>query len=456
MKSTPFQIILLAIFGAAAVVGVLVFAILTSSSSSSTAGPVVIWGTLDEKVIGQLIQDSTNGNENLAKVTYVQKDPSTFENELTRALAGGTGPDLIFFDQDIAVKDLNELSPIPYTEMTASQFQNIFIDAANPLLTPDGIAGFPILADPLVMYWNKDLLASAGLTQPPAQWSQLFTSLMQSLNQRDDSGSIKQSLIALGEYDNVDHAKDILSTLIMQAGGTVTVIDSATGLPVTALTRQDPTKKVPGVPAESALRFYTEFADASKNNYAWNHSLPSSIQAFTQGSLALYLGLASEESVIAATNPNLRFAVARVPQSTASGVTTARVYALGICRGAQNPVGAKIIAYTLATKQMSQAIAEGYHMVSARRDALQAIIAQTSDTNTSTDNARNAVVGNVTTKQVVVAQSATIAQTWADPDPQKTDVMFRAMIEDVTSGATQITEAVSRANAQLLAAIDGK
>lgn len=458
MKTTPFQIILLAVFGASAVIGVLVFAILTSTSKQSTTGPVVIWGTLDDKVMNQIIQDSANTNPNLAQVTYVQKDPHTYDEELIRALASGTGPDLFVFTHDNAVLDSSEISLIPYSEITPTQFQNLFIDAANPLLLPDGIAGLPFLVDPLVMYWNKDLLSTAGLTQPPQYWSQLFTTPMQSLTKRDDSGTIKQSLIALGEYQNVDHAKDIMSTLIMQVGGRITTRDPSTGELGAALTQPDPTNVVPGIPAETALRFFTEFSDPSKNDYSWNRAQPMASQAFAQGTVALYLGLASEQSAIASTNPNLRFAIARIPQSASGGVTTAHIYALGISKNSKNIVGAKTVAYTLVSKVISSLISGGYMMVSPRRDAL--ILNSVAGAPTSVDStvnaARIAALASATPEQTVINDSATISRTWSDPNSQKTGDMFRAMIEDTTSGGVLLSEAVSRANAQLLAIIAGK
>ncbi len=42
-----------------------------------------------------------------------------------------------------------------------------------------------------------------------------------------------------------------------------------------------------------------------------------------------------------------------------------------------------------------------------------------------------------------------IARAWVDPDPDKTAEVFRGMIEDTTSGALKINDALSRADKQL-------
>lgn len=452
----------MAVFGAAAIVGVLIFALMASTSTQTTVGSVVIWGTLDSKVISQVIQDAAGSSDTFSKVTYVQKDPQTYEDDLVRALASGTGPDLIIFDQGMAIKDMSEFSEIPYAEITPTQFQNLFIDAATPLLAHDGVVGLPLLADPMVLYWNKDLLANAGVTQPPTQWSQLFTNTMQSVTQRDDAGNITQSLIDLGGYDNIDHAKDILAMLIMQVGGTIMTMDPTTGTLSATLNRANPGNQNLdiGLPAEVALRFYTEFADPSKNDYTWNGSLPQASQAFAQGTLALYLGLASEEPIIAAANPNLRFGVARVPQSSVGGINIAHIYAIGIARTSKNPAGAKVVAYSLVARSMSDVLAQGYHMTSPRRDSLAAILNPVATTTTSStagiDAARTAALGTAAPETTIIAQSASIARSWPDPGSVQTDSIFRDMIEGVTSGALQTTEAVSKANTELLTLINGK
>jgi ABC-type glycerol-3-phosphate transport system substrate-binding protein len=459
MKTTPFQIILMSVFGASAIVGVLVFAILTSTGTQSTIGPVVIWGTFDSKSISQIIQDSSNGDANLALVTYVQKDQATYEADLTRALASGNGPDLFIMSQDQAITDASEVSLIPYTEVSPSQYQNLFISATSPFMLHDGIVALPFIADPLVLFWNKDLLGSAGVTEAPKFWSQLFTTPMQSLTTKDDSGTLTQNLIALGEYGNIDHAKDILATLIMQVGGAITTRDPTTGDLTGSLGKADTSGSLEGTPAESALRFYTEFSDPSKNYYSWNRAQPLASMAFAHGTSALYIGYASEQSEIEKINPNLKFAMARIPQSgsTQGPITTARVYAIAISRNSRNIVGAKTIAYTLVSAPFSNAIANSYGMVSPRRDVLtpSTIKAAPTSVDPKVNAARAAAFASSTPDEDVITQSAIIAQGWSDPDPLKTNEIFRAMIEDTTSGAILLAEAIGRANSQLLAIIAG-
>jgi len=291
-KLSVFQITLLAAFGALAVAGVLIFAFAIGGGTTTQIGAVTIWGTLDSNAFAAVLRQAAEANSSLSQVSYDQKDPATFDSDLTKALAGGTGPDLILLPQDSVYKDAAELVVIPDTLVSQSQFSSTFIDAADPFYGTSGALAFPLLVDPLVLFWNKDLLASAGFSSPPEYWDQLFA-IAEKVSVKDSSGTISKSAIDFGEYQNVDHAKDILATLILQVGGTVTGFDSAGHL-ISALV---PKTGGAAAAAESALTFYTEFADPSKDFYSWNRALPDGQQAFSAGQLALYVGYARESEL---------------------------------------------------------------------------------------------------------------------------------------------------------------
>ncbi len=436
MKLSPFQIILLAAFGAFAVVGVIIFAIATNTSKSSSTGPVVIWGTLDANTFSAAIQTASEaGDTTLQQTTYVQKDPSTYQSDLAKALASGQGPDLFLMTQDETIIDAGEATPIQSTSLSLSQFQNTFIEAADPFFSQAGQAiAIPIIADPLMLYWNKDMLASAGLSQPPQYWDQLL-SITTALTVKDDSGNIKKSAIDFGTYANVDHAKDILSTLIMQAGGQITRYDQSKLVSAIASNGGSLSGSTP--PTLTALDFYIEFADPSNEEYTWNGSLPESIQAFADGSLGLYIGRASEQSIIAQKNPNLNYGVALLPQIRSSSVSvdSSEVYALAVARTSKNPTGAIAVAYDLASQANTSALALAFGMAPARRDVLAEI-----------------TQGN----QVLIDKAAVMSYSWVDPDPQATAGIFQAMIEDTASGALSGNNAVSRADGQIGEAINSQ
>ena len=421
-----FQIVLMATFAALAVGAVLIFAFAVGGSTSTAVGSVKIWGTLDATSFNSVIRQAVENDPRLSLVTYVQKDSATFTTDLTNALASGTGPDLVLLAQDEAYAQASKLTPIPYTSISQSQFQNTFVEAANPFLSSGGVLGVPLSVDPLVLYWNKDMLSTAGFAQAPQYWDELYD-MATHITHRDDSGNISKSLIGFGEYANVQNAKDILSMLILQAGGTITGRESDTGNIVSAISPKtgDATQATP-----SALRFYTEFADPSKADYTWNRSLANSRQAFAAGDVALYIGYASEKPLIKSMNPNLNFAPAPVPQMRNGPRATdmGRVYAFVVPRTSSNPTGAITVESVLTATDVSLSISTALGIPSARRDVL-ALKAQ-GDTD-------------------LFNRQAIIARSWIDPDPVKTEPIFRDMIENTTSGTMLLSEAVQRADQEM-------
>jgi len=435
MKMSSFQIILLCIFGAFAVAGILIFAFLVGSNSGSSIGAVTVWGTFDDVAVQTIIRQLSEEDSRLRQVTYVRKNADTFEQELTNALASGTGPDLFLLRSDHTLVDAPKIASIPYETFSREQFESVFVEAARPFLGEEGVLAVPLTVDPYVMYWNRDLLSAAGFAKPPAYWDETFdmartitdcqrvTALeSNTIVGCDETRTIKKATVALGEFDNVDHAKGIISLLILQAGGPITQRDSAGSLSPSLMARQGEVAQ----PAESALTFYTTFANPARDAYSWNKSFTSSRAAFANGDLALYVGLASEYALIKRLNPNLNFAVAAIPQIRNVDKSTNSGYAYGfaIPRASKNPGGALTAAYLLASPESSKALATVFGQSSARRDVL-ALGAQ----------------GN----EDLFNRQTLITRTWEDPNPVETTRIFRDMINSITSGSAKVTEALQRA-----------
>lgn len=419
-----FQVIMLALFGALGIAGVLIFAFAVGNTGDNKVGAVEIWGTLNPAAFTTVIRNAAENDASFSQITYVQKDPTTYESDITEALAAGRGPDLFLLREDRSLADAPKIFPIPYKSLSASQFENVWVEAASSYLTEAGVVGVPMFVDPLVLYWNRDLFSSAGLASPPSFWDEL-SQMTQKITKRTDSGTIEKSAVAFGEYANVEHAKEILATLILQAGGAITERD-ANGRILPALS---PRAGETNLSTENALRFYTQFADPSKDDYSWSRALPGSREAFIAGDLALYVGYASEKSEITRANPNLNFAVAQLPQirGAARLTTTARVYALAAPR-ASDPSAAVTAAFLLAATDINRNLALALGISSARRDVLSA---------------------TASGEEALFNRSAIFSRSWLDPEPDKTANIFRAMIENTTSGAARLGDAVQRANQEL-------
>lgn len=435
MKSglTTFQAIMLSLFGVVAVVAIGIFAFLSTYGGGSSVGRVVIWGTLDESAFTTTIRVLAEDDTRFSQVVYVQKDSRTYDAELSEALASGAGPDLFILRDDYARRHAGKITPFTEGLLSAKQFEDSFIDGAESLKTTNGILGVPFAVDPLILYWNRDMLAASGIANPPAFWDEVYP-LSTTLTERSSTNSIIKSAIAFGEFQNVSFAKEILSTLILQAGGAITATDS-TGRLIPALAGRTSTGQDAQSASQSALRFFIDFADPAKDFYSWNRALPQSRSAFAAGDLALYVGLASETTLISRLNPNLNFSVAPLPQIRGRDVLIdgGYIYSLAISRSSANKGGANTIAFLIAGSDFSRYLTQALGMAPARRD----LLAESS-----------------TGDSILFKRQALIVRSWIDPDPDRTDGIFRAMIEDATSGALRINEAIQRADQEMAVILD--
>ena len=299
----------------------------SSSTTTGLQGKITIWGTFNNPDIFKVFDDMRTDNRDLT-IRYVIKKESSYQQDLIEAFASGTGPDLFFITPDMVLKNKPYVFKIPYTSYPEKTFKDSFIDGADVYTDSEGIIGFPFVVDPIVMYYNKDILSNEGISTPPQYWDELFA-LNSQLTKKKNDGTIMQSMIGLGRYDNVSHAKDILATLLMQSGNNIV---AKNGSGYTTILNENP-QALPTSPIESILNFFITFSNPTSDAYSWNRALPNSIDMFTGGKLAFYLGRASELFKIQSVNPNLSFDVAPILQTKGTNLkrTYGNIYAVA-CR----------------------------------------------------------------------------------------------------------------------------
>lgn len=422
--NTRFQVIVTLIFGFFIVVGVIIFST-SRGTSTRPENNITVWGTLPESNFATILRDHPVGKDKEFVITYVQKRSTTFDQEFIEALAEDKGPDIIFLPHDSMWKHQSKIFPISYQTFNERRFKDTFIEQGELYLTSEGILGLPILVDPLVMYWNRDMFSNASISKAPEYWDEFFD-LAQKLTKKDQSFNITESGISLGEFRNVNNAKEIVSALIMQAGSSIT---SRTENAVTVVLNERMGQAV--IPAEAAVNFYTEFSNPIKLFYSWNRSLPRSDNFFTSGDLAIYFGFASEFSQIKEKNPNINFDVAAFPQSRESKtkITYGSMQALSVVKNSKNIVAAIQVAAALTDKEHSGAISALAKLPPVRRDLLSEVPSDAYG--------------------VLFYQGALRSRAWIDPDATATENIMQNMIESITAGRLRTSQAVSRAHAEI-------
>ena len=424
---SKFQIILLAAFAVSIVLGVAAFSLYRGSSNQSVA--MTVWGDIAAQDFSLLLDTPAISQDRAFTVSYVEKSAGTIETEFTEALARGVGPDLVILTQDKLWKNKSKLSLIPYESISERDFGTTFIEEGELFLDEEGIYALPLSIDPMVLYYNRDLLSAAGQARPIAYWDEIYKAAA-NLSKLDAAGNLVSSVMALGEARNINHAKDILSLLLLQAG---TPITSFIGSELRS--QLSANFGTPTSPGEAAFDFYTQFSNPTRAYYSWNRSLIDAQTHFTSGSSAYYLGFASELRVLKNKNPTLNFGISLVPQSRVSGktITFGRLRAVAISRGSSNPSLALALATKLVSKEATLSLAEILVLPPARRDLLSL-------------RPTNAISS-------VFYDAALQSKGWLDPDIIMTDAIFRTAIESITSGRARTLEAINKANSEIEALI---
>lgn len=423
-----FKGVVIGIFAVLAIFAVIIFATISTGGRDASIGEVVVWGTLPEGVVNEVINTVSRSEQGMRDVSYRSFPESTFASTLVEAIASGRGPDLVLMPTSFVLGDAEKLITISYSSYPRRTFQDSFIEAGEVLLVPEGILGLPFSIDPFVLFWNRTLLSGAGIPRAPRYWDEI-TDIAPRLSRASQAGTLTQSAIALGEWGNVRNAKEIFLSLVFGLGNRVIVRDSS-GAYIPVFT--DRMGVSASSPAESALRYFTDFADPVKTVYSWNRSRPNSFDAFTSGALALYLGPASDTALIRAANPNLNFDITQYPEVRGGALATpARMHVLSVPRGSRNPVGALRAASVLSSVDAQRILVEETGLPSVRRDVLSV----------SPENPYESIFRN----------SALNAFIFLDPNPTETDAIFRRTIEAVTSGRLRIPEAVRSGQEELQA-----
>lgn len=416
MKSS-FQTILLVVCGVVFVGAILVFSGLISFGSKAAdtttpTGNVTIWGTAPQDLMTTYFDTANIGGSDYT-ISYTEYAPATLKQDLILALANNAPPDLLLFPSEYLTELKDRLYVIPYAAYPERTFRDNNIDGAQLFLSKAGVLAFPLLVDPLVVYYNKDLLAKANFIIPPKTWNDLKLSVPL-LTQKDVRNRLTQSAIGLGTATNVTNLKDILAAMFLQTGNSIVSYDAT----------RDDTDVVVGMipsgaqtaPTAQALEFYTSFSNPTNSNYSWNTSLPDSRTQFLAGKSSFYIGRASELFAIQAQNPNLNFDVMELFQTGADTRTVTFGSFLGVAmlKNAPNPVAAYAAAAALSAPANVDNLSKTLSLPPVQRSLLLA----------RQDNPYVAVF----------FKAALSAFGWLDPNPANSTRVFTDMVMTVTSG----------------------
>jgi len=312
------------------------------SDADSQEATIVYWGVWEDAAVLQPVFDEFQRENPNIKVEYEKIDIKTlgdYVDRLKTRTSEGNGPDIMRFHSSwlLQIKDI--LAPFPEDVVTSTGLDKDYFTVVQRDLKRDGAYyGIPLSIDTLALYTNKDLLSNIGAS-PPTTWNDL-DSLARELTVIE-AGKITKSGVAMGTYDNIAHASDIVSLLFLQNGANF--------------------ENLAGEDIEStinALTFYTLFT-GNQNSAVWNQSQENSKIAFAGGNLAMYFGYSWDIFEIKAFNPNLNFKVDPVPLLPGAKSTIASYWAEGVSNKSEHPEAAFKLLKFLGKNESLQKIYEG-------------------------------------------------------------------------------------------------
>lgn len=285
-------------------------------------------------------------------ITYVTKNPSTYEAELIDALASGGGPDIFSLTSERYAAQKNKIMPLPGNTELADIITAAMPDAAKSMYVDESGAVYaaPWSEDTLVLFYNRDHFNSVNIAEPPKTWEEL-ASAVKTLKRISPLGTVQRAGIALGLVENVEHATPIISALVLQTGNPI--YDVKSGRYVLGQGSD-----AEGSSDVSAFTFYSEFADPRSPFFTWNSLLPNSREAFATEKASMYIGFASDLSKIESQNAHLNLGVAPLPQIVAGDrISFARFNTFTVSRRAENPELAWTILSWLSNDEVARTIA---------------------------------------------------------------------------------------------------
>jgi len=316
----------------------------SQNPEEQTSVTLTYWGLWEPPSVMQPLIDEFEATNPGINIEYSQQTFSNYESRLFTRLQQATGneepaPDIFRIHNTWTPKYYSYLAPMPANIMSVEEYQQKFYPTAlNDFTAKDGnIYAIPLEIDGLMVFYNKQLLAEEGVTQPPEDWDSFFE-LARDLTKRDASGRIIQAGIAIGTSRNIMHSAEILAYML--ALEDIQVMDQ---------TRTQISLNTPRV--QRVFETYTNFAKG--DNALWSPSLRSDLEMFFTEDLAMMIAPSWRSFDIIQAAPSVEFDTAPLPQLIANeeDIYYATYWGDAVNRTSPSPLAAwKFVAF-LAQKE---------------------------------------------------------------------------------------------------------
>lgn len=397
------------------IIGLSIMGVFSGSGGQAViplVGSLTVWGIQDDSGIWHEIIQEFQKKHQLARINYYRLYEGTYEETLIDRIAAGAGPDVFMLPNDLIAEHKDKIALFPQSQFGffVKDYQNVFVDGLYEELTTDKgeIIGFPLFLDTPVLFYNKDILNSAGYALVPNNWEDLLP-LVKQFTVKTQPRDIVKSGLAIGTYRNVNNAFDIVSSLFLQFGDPI-----ITFRPTYRVTLE--------TNAVAVFNFYTSFANPSSDNFAWTSRLTQSLDAFAQGDAAMAIGFAQDIDRIRARSPHLAFGVAPFPQPKGirRPVVYGRYFFPAVYKNSSNQRLAWEFVSYVTRGEGANIYIEKTKRPPARRDIIAA--------------------GGQTAQDDVFYRQSLIAREWYIPNGSATRLIFEDAVESIVTRSATVEE----------------
>ncbi len=336
-------------------------------------------------------------------INYRQIRPEIYEEELIQAFAEDRGPDIFAVHNTWMRGYQSKLAAMPQNYaisnivpkgglegktvtnvqekrgLTPRQLQAQFVDVAldnmllpldgsgrEPDLATSGVYGVPLSVDTMMMFYNNDLVKTAGVAQPPTTWVGFQSALEKVTAVEKGTLRLIRPGAVIGTAENVPRASDLLALIMMQAGAQM--VDD---FGFASFHKNPPGLDRATPPGIDALRYYIDFSIPPRKAYTWNALQPDGLEAFIRGQVAYMFGYSYQLPLIKARAPKLPVGVAPVPQQLPeSPINIANFWLEGVSKKSESATW----AWDFLLFQSSADHVKDYLDITQKPTALRALI----------------------------------------------------------------------------------
>lgn len=268
---------------------------------------LTFWGFWEEEDAMHPIIEKYEAENPGVKITYAIQQLSNYESLLYTRLeqaqsTNEPAPDIAMIHNSWLPKFEKYLTPLPSTVMSLQTYAEEFYPTALEDFTgkKGDIYAIPLQIDGLMVIYNKDLLAKAGYSTPPADWDS-FMDAAKKMTKTDSRGIITQAGLAVGTAENITHSTDILLYFFLQNLAPIIGED----------------KTVVNLTSPRAVTAFEEYTSFAKDKDAtWASYLPNDVTHFVRGELAMMFGTSWRALEILERTEEIDFGLAPLPRLT--------------------------------------------------------------------------------------------------------------------------------------------